>query len=139
MRIVLAIFLSVLIGHSCIAQDASKSGTISVSSRETSVYTIVEEMPRYPGGEDAMLRYLGANVNYPDSAKANGIGGIVYCSFTVDTTGMIQDTEVLRGIGGGCNEEAIRVVNAMPRWNPGKQRGQYVNVRYTIPIRFVLR
>lgn len=160
MRILPAILLFISIGQFCIAQNFPKSGTITVAipeekeeeEEEEADYFIgvdrfisadpfikVEEMPRYPGGEDAMLRYLGANVNYPDSAKVKGIDGIVYCSFTVDSTGLILNTKVIRGIGGGCDEEALRVINNMPRWNPGKQRGQFVNVRLTMPIKFVLR
>lgn len=106
---------------------------------EEEVFTIVEEMPSFPGGEAKLFEYLGKNIKYPQIAKEAGISGIVYVTFVVDSNGNITEVQVLRGIGGGCDEEATRVVKNMPKWQPGKQRGKPVKVRYNLPIRFSLK
>lgn len=106
---------------------------------EEEVFTIVEEMPSFPGGEAKMFEYLGKNIKYPQIAKEAGISGVVYVNFVVGPEGDISDVKVLRGIGGGCDEEAVRVVENMPNWKPGKQRGKPVKVSYNLPIRFSLK
>ncbi len=106
---------------------------------EAEIFTIVETMPSFPGGEKKLFEYLGKNIKYPSMAKDAGIQGVVYVSFVVEPDGSIGEVKVLRGIGGGCDEEAVRVVKAMPKWNPGKQRGKPVRVRYNLPIRFILQ
>lgn len=106
---------------------------------EEEIFTIVEDMPSFPGGEAKLFEYLGKNIKYPQIAKEAGISGIVYVNFVVGTSGNITDVKVLRGIGGGCDEEAIRVVKNMPQWSPGKQRGKPVKVSYNLPIRFSLK
>jgi len=106
---------------------------------EEEIFTIVEDMPSFPGGEAKLFEYLGKNIKYPQIAKEAGISGIVYINFVVDTQGNITDVKVLRGIGGGCDEEAVRVVKNMPKWTPGKQRGKPVKVSYNLPIRFSLK
>lgn len=103
------------------------------------ILTIAEEMPSFPGGEMALFKYLGSNINYPKEARDKGIQGIVYARFVVNEDGTISDVEVFRGIGGGCDEETIRVIEAMPNWKPGKQRGNFVKVKYQLPIRFTSR
>jgi protein TonB len=85
-----------------------------------------------------MFAYIGKNLKYPEQAVEEGIEGIVYLSFVVETDGKITGVTVLRGIGGGCNEEALRVVRSMPNWTPGKQGGKPVRVKYNLPIRFKL-
>jgi TonB family protein len=105
---------------------------------ETPVFTVVDEMPVYPGGLDAMYAFLGENIKYPEEAKKNGTTGRVFISFVVEKDGSISNIEILRGIGHGCDEEAIRVVESMPPWTPGKQRGQAVRVRFNLPIKFAL-
>jgi len=102
------------------------------------VFTIVEEMPTFPGGEEAGVKFLTDNIHYPEQASENGIQGIVYVSFIIDSKGNVTDVKVLRGIGGGCDEEAIRVIKIMPKWNPGKQNGKPVRVLYNMPIIFTL-
>ncbi|MFZ4705843.1 MAG: energy transducer TonB [Bacteroidales bacterium] len=102
------------------------------------IFTIVEEMPSFPGGEGELAKFLGANIVYPQIAKESGIQGTVYVSFVVDSKGKVTDVRVLRGIGGGCDEEALRVVRMMPSWRPGKQNGQSVRVQFNMPIRFTL-
>lgn len=106
---------------------------------EPEIFTIVEDMPSFPGGEEQLFRYLGENIKYPAMAKDAGITGIVFVTFVVKEDGSVSGVKVLRGIGGGCDEEAVRVVQAMPKWKPGKQRGKAVRVQYNLPIRFVLR
>jgi len=106
---------------------------------EEEIFTIVEKMPEFPGGTEQLFRYLGKNIEYPPMAKDAGIKGKVYVTFVVDKDGSIKDVKVLRGIGGGCDEEAIRVVKGMPKWNPGKQRGKAVRVQYNLPINFILK
>ncbi|MBL0126095.1 MAG: energy transducer TonB [Flavobacteriales bacterium] len=99
---------------------------------------IVEEMPEFPGGNDAMMKYLSAQIKYPEEAVENGIGGTVYVSYVVERDGRLSEVKVLRGIGGGCDEEALRVMKSMPNWIPGKQNGKVVRVRYNLPFRFHL-
>ncbi len=106
---------------------------------EEEIFTIVETNPSFPGGDAKMYAYLGKNMNYPNIAQDNNIQGRVYVSFVVEKNGKITDVRVLRGIGGGCDEEAIRVVKSMPTWSPGKQRGKAVRVRFNLPIVFKLQ
>ena len=106
---------------------------------EEEIFTIVETNPGFPGGEAKMYQYLGKNMKYPPIARDNNIQGRVYVSFVVEKKGNITDVRVLRGIGGGCDEEAIRVVKSMPKWSPGKQRGKPVRVRFNLPIVFKLQ
>lgn len=106
---------------------------------EPEIFTIVEEMPTFPGGDQALLEFMGKNTKYPPLARENGLQGIVVVTFVVDEKGNINNVTVLRGIGGGCDEEAIRVVKSMPPWKPGKQRGLPVRVQYNLPFRFTLR
>lgn len=105
---------------------------------EEPIFIIVESMPMFPGGEEARLKYLNENVKYPLMAKEAGIQGKVFLEFVVEKDGSVTGVKVIRGIGGGCDEEALRVVEDMPRWIPGKQRGVPVRVRFNMPIRFVL-
>lgn len=101
-------------------------------------FMVVEIMPEFPGGIAALHAYLSKNIEYPRMAREAGISGIVYLSFVVGTDGKLSDISVLRGVGGGCTEEAIRVVKAMPAWKPGIQRSKAVKVKMTLPISFKL-
>lgn len=103
------------------------------------IFTVVEEMPSFPGGTEALMSFLRANLKYPEQAKEVGVQGKVYVSFTVNEDGQIVNIVVLRGIGSGCDEEAIRVVSAMPKWEPGKQRGKAVRVQFNLPVKFTLQ
>jgi protein TonB len=105
---------------------------------EEEIFTVVESYPEFPGGEAALYNFLGKNLRYPDMAKETGISGKVYVTFIVEKDGSITDVKLARGIGGGCDEEALRVVNLMPKWTPGKQRGIPVRVRYIFSVRFTL-
>ena len=117
--------------------EAPKEEVIEVEEAKP-IFTIVEEMPSFPGGEGELAKFLGANIVYPQIAKESAIQGTVYVSFVVDSKGKVTDVKVLRGIGGGCDEEALRVVRMMPSWRPGKQNGQSVRVQFNMPIRFTL-
>jgi periplasmic protein TonB len=101
-------------------------------------FIVVEEMPEFHGGVEALYTYLSNNTKYPTVAKDAGIQGTVHITFVVEKDGSISSAKVLRGIGGGCDEEAMRVVKNMPRWKPGKQRGKEVRVQFNLPVRFVL-
>lgn len=107
-------------------------------TKEQEVFMVVEDMPEFPGGEAKMFKYIAENVEYPPLARENNIQGRVTVQFVVDENGKIIDAKVLKGIGWGCDEAALKVVNSMPRWKPGKQRNKAVRVRFVIPIRFVL-
>jgi protein TonB len=106
---------------------------------EAQIFTVVESMPSFPGGDKARIRFLNENIAYPTMARESGIQGRVYVTFVVERNGLVTDVKILRGIGGGCDEEAIRVVKAMPKWIPGKQRGKPVRVQFTLPIKFTLQ
>ncbi len=102
------------------------------------VYTIVEEMPYFPGGDEARVKYLAENIKYPEIAKTYAIQGTVYISFIIEADGSISNVKILRGIGGGCDEEACRVIRDMPAWIPGSQNGKPVRVLFNMPIYFKL-
>ncbi len=105
---------------------------------ETPIFTVVEEMPTFPGGDESRIKFLTENIKYPQMAKESGIQGTVYVTFVIDERGRVADVKVLRGIGGGCDEEAVRVVKMMPPWNAGKQSGKPVRVQFNMPIKFTL-
>jgi TonB family protein len=100
------------------------------------IFVVVEEQPEYPGGQEAMMKFLSDSIVYPDEAKAKGIQGRVICNFVVMKDGSIDDVNVVRGVDPLLDAEAVRVLKSMPAWKPGKQRGQAVNVRYTLPVVF---
>ena len=106
---------------------------------EQEIFKIVEEMPSYPGGEQKLMEYVAKNIKYPQIARETGIQGRVYVNFVVEPDGSVSNVSVLRGIGGGCDEEAMRVVKNMPKWKPGKQRGKAVRVQYMLPVNFKLQ
>ncbi|MEJ2595383.1 MAG: energy transducer TonB, partial [bacterium] len=87
---------------------------------EEEIFTVVESMPEFPGGMGELMKYLATNIKYPPLAKESGIQGRVFINFVVEPDGAISNVKVLRGIGGGCDEEAVRVVESMPKWKPGK-------------------
>ena len=109
---------------------------VRIFSNKQPIYTIVDENPEFPQGQAALFKWLGSNIQYPKEARDNKIEGTVYVGFVVNQDGAISDVVVKRGIGGGCNQEAVRVISAMPNWKPGKLKGQFVRVAYTLPIKF---
>lgn len=106
---------------------------------ETEIFTVVESMPEFPGGPAKMMQYIATNIKYPAMARESGIQGRVFVNFVVEPNGSVSNVKILRGIGGGCDEEAIRVVEAMPKWTPGRQRGKAVRVSFNLPVRFTLQ
>lgn len=104
------------------------------------VFKFVQQMPSFPGGEKALKKYLRENIHYPKMARANGIQGTVVVQLIVGTDGKLRDfTIVSKKLGGGLEEEAVRVVKSMPDWIPGRQNGKSVNVQYSLPVRFVIQ
>ena len=124
----LPIYLNLLIPH---------AETASVDNEDKPL-SVVEQNPEFKGGYDAMQKFLRDKMNYPSLAQQSGIQGTVFVQFVVEKTGVISRIKILRGIGGGCDEEAIRVVKEMPAWTPGKQNGQVVPVMFQIPVKFQL-
>ncbi|WP_420385932.1 energy transducer TonB [Roseivirga sp.] len=102
------------------------------------VFVVTEEQPEYPGGQQGWFRHLGSNLKYPEQAKAKGTEGAVFLSFVVDKTGELRDLQVVRGIGDGCDEEALRVLMESENWIPAKQRGKEVSARMQVRILFKL-
>ena len=103
------------------------------------IFINVQVMPEFPGGYPALLRYLGRNIKYPPLATRNVIEGRVYVKFVVDETGQVVNPEVIKGIGGGCDEEAVRVLRTLPRFTPGQQNGRPVKVYFNVPISFQIK
>ena len=107
---------------------------------EEVIFVVVEKMPEFPGGQQALFKYLSENVKYPVIAQENGIQGRVICQFVVNKDGSIVEVEVVRSGGdASLDKEAVRVIKSMPKWKPGKQRGKAVRVKYTVPVNFRLQ
>ena len=103
------------------------------------IFTVVEEMPKFPGGDAELLKFIAKSIKYPVIAQENGIQGRVICAFVVNRDGSVVDAQVLRGVDPSLDKEALRVIGTMPKWSPGKQRGKPVRVKYTVPITFRLQ
>lgn|SRR5574344_123398 len=110
-----------------------------VETKEEEVFVFVEEQPAFPGGEAELFKYLHENIVYPDLAKSANITGMVTVRFVVEKDGSVSNVTVLRDIGGGCGAEAVRVVKAMPKWKPGKQRNKAVRTQFNLPVKFTLQ
>ena len=125
---------------SCTSTETQEANTKAIESRaiEGEVFKVVEEMPEFVGGMAECMKYLAANVNYPTEAIEKGIQGRVIVQMVVTKEGDITDTKIARGIDPLLDAEALRVVSGMPKWKPGKQKGEAVNVRYTLPVMFRL-
>ena len=107
--------------------------------QEEEIFMFVEETAEFPGGDAARIKYLRDHIKYPEMAKESNIQGTVYLKFVVEKDGSITHIQVLRGIGGGCDEEAVRVIKNMPKWKPAKQRGRPVRLWFSMPIKFTLQ
>lgn len=110
-----------------------------ITEVEPEPFVIVEQMPEFPGGLSELNAFISKNIRFPALAAENGISGKVYLTFVIDKYGKVSKIRVLRGIGGGCDEEAIRVVKMMPTWKPGRQGGVEVPVSYNLPINFKIQ
>ena len=139
-------FISVLVvlaGSRAAAQKASADaaaqvdgGQAAAGSTTPTVYFAADELPSFPGGDAALLKFLSSRLNYPTAALDRHLSGKVYLTFVVDSEGHLHDPHVVRGLGSGLDEEALRLVRLMPWWNPGKVHGQPVWVSVTMPIVF---
>lgn len=126
-----------------VAPEASTGPTkaevvVEAAPKEEEIFTVVEQQPEFSGGMAALGQYLQKNLRYPAAAQRANISGRVFVSFVVNTDGTIQDVAVLKGLGFGTDEEAVRVVKTMPKWRPGKQSGRPVRVKFNLPINFTL-
>ena len=145
----LALFLITL--NSCLNKEKKKQEPDSSAPESTvvspvespadldEIFVVVEDQPEFPGGNEAMMKFLAENIKYPAVARDNGTQGRVVCNFVVEKDGSISDVEVVRGVHSALDAEAIRVIQSMPKWTPGKQRGHTVRVRYTLPVVFKLQ
>ncbi|GAA4005093.1 hypothetical protein GCM10022408_16130 [Hymenobacter fastidiosus] len=116
--------------------SSASGGTATALPAAPVVYHMADEMPSFPGGDAAFAKFLRSKINYPTAALNRGTSGKVHISFVVDEQGHILDPKVVKGLGFGLDEEALRLVRIMPWWNPGKIQGQPVRVAYTMPIVF---
>ena len=121
------------------AGEDLKIGLLPEGSNPNQSFDVVEEMPQFPGGNDALMKYLASNVRYPEVAEKAGIQGRVIVTFVVGSDGSISDATILKSVDPSLDQEALRLVNGMPNWTPGKQDGKPVRVKYTIPISFALQ
>ena len=121
------------------AQDEIKAPEPPKHEEETKIFTVVEQMPLFPGGDAALMAYLRDNIHYPTVAAENGVQGRVVVGFVVERDGSITDVNVLRSVDPSLDREAMRVVKGMPRWTPGKQNGSAVRVKYQVPVTFRLQ
>ena len=114
----------------------SSSYSQNSNSTEQEPFVFAEQMPEFPGGDNALMSFLQRNIKYPIKALKKNIEGIVMINFVVERDGRISKVNVTKGIGGGCDEEALRVIKKMPKWKPGKQGGKPVPVYFDIPVNF---
>jgi periplasmic protein TonB len=112
--------------------------TLNAQEISNDVFVVVEDPPTFPGGNEAIATYLAKNLNYPNAAHDAKIEGTVYASFIIEKDGTVSNVKIIRGIHPDCDAEVIRVISDMPRWNPGKQRGQPVRVQFNLPVKFRL-
>ena len=138
---VFLIHLSLVLSAQNRAEDNTALPPVPMDeAAQEETFVIVEQMPEFPGGQAALMKYLSSNIKYPDECRKMGIEGKVYVKFVVDKTGSITDAKLLRGVPDGklLENEAIRVIKTMPKWKPGSQSGKPVSVYFTLPISFKL-
>ena len=116
-----------------------KEVIVNTAETETKPYTVVEQMPQFPGGNEELLAYIAKNLRYPVISAENGVQGKVFIRFVVTALGLVEQVEVVRSLDPHCDKEAKRVVASLPKWIPGKQNGRNVPVFYTLPINFKLQ
>ncbi len=120
-------------------KDGGSGETITPEPAAETIFLTAEQMPAFPGGDAALARFLSRHLRFPASAQRNDVSGVVYVSFVISRDGAVTDVKILKGIEEDCDAEAVRVVSKMSNWNPGRQNGRSVSVRYAIPIRFTTR
>ena len=121
------------------AKEALVTEPVKPKEEENKVFDVVEQMPSFPGGMAALMAYLQKSIKYPPVAEENGIQGRVVCTFVVERDGSVTDVRVAKSVDPSLDKEAVRVVSTMPKWIPGKQNGQSVRVKYTLPVTFRLQ
>jgi TonB family protein len=119
-------------------QTPGEQAAVAAQVDTGQIFMVVEKMPKFPGGLNALMHYLASNIHYPEQAKKDTIQGRVFVNFIIEKDGSVTHAKVLRGIGHGCDQEALRVVKQLPRWEPGYQRGKPVRVSFNLPIKFTL-
>ncbi len=119
--------------------EVATTTTSQITEEAQETFTVVEQMPEFPGGNEELFKFINNHIRYPQIALENGIQGRVICEFVVNFDGKVINAKVVRGIDPTLDTEALRVINSMPPWNPGKQRGKPVKVRYTLPVNFKLQ
>ena len=134
MKVIVLIALMAVFGFT----TASAQKTV-VSQKNEKVFDVVEQMPEYPGGMQALFEFLKENIKYPEDAQKQKVEGRVLAKFVVETDGSISNIEVVKHAFPSLDAEAVRVIQAMPKWSPGKQKGQAVRVKYVVPINFNLK
>lgn len=124
-----------------VAVPTEGTGTGPVEEKAPEIFTVVEQMPEFPGGAGEMMKYIQKNIHYPEIEKEAGITGKCFVKFVVEQDGSISNVEILKGVAGGpgCDKEAVRVIKSMPKWNIGKQNGRPVRVYFNVPISFKLQ
>jgi TonB family protein len=108
------------------------------TQKEKKVYTVVDKEPSFPGGAGALKKFWEENIQYPEEAKKKNVTGDVFATFVVRSDGSVTDIKIIRGIGHGCDEELVRVIKLMPKWVPGEQKGEKVDVQFNLPVKFQL-
>lgn len=132
MKRFLLLLSAILLTNMAFCQEEKK---VSVDDE---VFVVVEEQAEFPGGLDSMYAYIQKNLVYPEKAKAEGIEGRVFVTFTIEKDGSISNILIKRAIGGGCEEAVVEMIKNMPKWNPGKQKGKPVRCQFNLPIKFEL-
>lgn len=120
----------------CVGFPALSQPDTASAKKSEEVFTYVEQMPEFPGGQEAMVKFLSENIHYPMEARNDSIVGKVLVQFTVSSEGYVTDAHILKSVRTDIDNEALRVVRMMPKWQPGKQNGKPVYVRYNLPIKF---
>ncbi len=145
MLLVFPLFVAALFIHSCnfeedkAAVDTELAETAKAANySDDVVFTIVEQQPSFPGGEEARINFLIENLRYPESAKNDGVQGVVFVTFIVRYDGTITDANIIRGLHPDLDAEVLRVVSKMPSWEPGRQRDKDVSTQFVMPVRFTL-
>ena len=132
------ILFSVVAFAVTLAGYSQQKRAVAPSEGDPIICSFDEPQPEFPGGHKTMLKYLSKNLAYPEAAARAKVQGKVFLSFLIDETDKLSEIKILKGIGYGCDEEAIRLTKLMPPWKPGRQNGKPVAIRYQLPIRFVL-
>jgi len=123
----------------CLTTVLAQKTVVSQKDQKEDPFNVVEDMPAFPGGMEAMIQFISSNIQYPADAKKQKVDGRVLVNFVVEKDGSITEVKVVKPTFPSLDAEAIRVVKAMPKWKPGYQRGQAVRVQFTMPINFSLK